>query len=236
MIVCDEKLGVCSVKEVDLKDELELEQPTLFYIGDPMCSWCYGMSDILKDTQEYCAKNGIKFQTIVAGLRASGQVLWDKRFKGFLKEEWTNISNRTGKKFSFEILDLLNFDYDTTPACKAVLISKILSFNNSKIVLEFFSKIQEKFYANSEDTKKLEFYKLICEDLNLDFEDLSSNSLENSSKSRFKSTKNAPHNGTIKNALCEGPYIFVIACIFATAVGVAPKPKPQCPAAKTLAS
>ena len=105
MIVCDEKLGVCSVVEVDLKDELELEQPTLFYIGDPMCSWCYGMSDILKDTQEYCAKNGIKFQTIVAGLRASGQVLWDKRFKGFLKHEWTNISNKTGKKFSFEILD-----------------------------------------------------------------------------------------------------------------------------------
>jgi len=173
MIVCDEKLGVCSVKEVDLKDELELEQPTLFYIGDPMCSWCYGMSDILKDTQEYCAKNGIKFQTIVAGLRASGQVLWDKRFKGFLKEEWTNISNRTGKKFSFEILDLLNFDYDTTPACKAVLIAKILSFNNSKIVLEFFSKIQEKFYANSQDTKKLEFYKEICEDLSLDFEEFS---------------------------------------------------------------
>ena len=155
MIVCDEKLGVCSVVEVDLKDELELEQPTLFYIGDPMCSWCYGMSDILKDTQEYCAKNGIKFQTIVAGLRASGQVLWDKRFKGFLKHEWTNISNKTGKKFSFEILDLLNFD------------------NNSKIVLEFFSKIQEKFYANSQDTKKLDFYKLICEDLSLDFEEFS---------------------------------------------------------------
>ena len=173
MIVCDEKLGVCSVVEVDLKDELELEQPTLFYIGDPMCSWCYGMSDILKDTQEYCAKNGIKFQTIVAGLRASGQVLWDKRFKGFLKHEWTNISNKTGKKFSFEILDLLNFDYDTTPACKAVLIAKILSSNNSKIVLEFFSKIQEKFYANSQDTKKLEFYKEICEDLSLDFEEFS---------------------------------------------------------------
>ena len=97
MIVCDEKLGVCSVVEVDLKDELELEQPTLFYIGDPMCSWCYGMSDILKDTQEYCAKNGIKFQTIVAGLRASGQVLWDKRFKGFLKHEWTNISKKKKK-------------------------------------------------------------------------------------------------------------------------------------------
>ena len=83
MIVCDEKLGVCSVVEVDLKDELELEQPTLFYIGDPMCSWCYGMSDILKDTQEYCAKNGIKFQTIVAGLRASVKCYGIKDLKAF---------------------------------------------------------------------------------------------------------------------------------------------------------
>ena len=46
----------------------------------------------------------------------------------------------------------------------------------------------------------------------------------------IKSTKNAPHNGTIKNALCEGPYILVMACMLATAVGVAPIPNPQCPA------
>src|SRR5574344_1711844 len=127
MIVCDEKLGVCSVKEVDLKDELELEQPTLFYIGDPMCSWCYGMSDILKDTQEYCAKNGIEFKIVLGGLRSSGQALWDDRFKSFLKNEWIKISNKTGKEFSFSILDLENYDYDTTPACKAVFIAKSLS-------------------------------------------------------------------------------------------------------------
>lgn len=49
------------------------------------------------------------------------------------------------QKVLFEILDLLNFDYDTTPACKAVLIAKILSFNNSKIVLEFFLKFKKNF-------------------------------------------------------------------------------------------
>ena len=43
----------------------------------------------------------------------------------------------------------------------------------------------------------------------------------------IKSTKNAPHNGTIKNALCEGPKVWVIDCMLATAVGVAPRPKPQ---------
>lgn len=30
-----------------------------------------------------------------------------------------------------------------------------------------------------------------------------------------------------KKALCDGPYILVIACILATAVGVAPIAKPQ---------
>ena len=43
----------------------------------------------------------------------------------------------------------------------------------------------------------------------------------------IKSTKNAPTIGTIKNALCEGPKVWVIDCMLATAVGVAPRPKPQ---------
>ena len=50
-----------------------------------------------------------------------------KDLKAF-KEEWTNISNRTGKKFSFEILDLLNFDYDTTPACRGCFDFKNFKF------------------------------------------------------------------------------------------------------------
>ena len=41
------------------------------------------------------------------------------------------------------------------------------------------------------------------------------------------STKKAPTSGTIKKALCEGPKVCVTDCIFATAVGVAPRPKPQ---------
>lgn len=142
---------------------------TLFYIGDPMCSWCYGMSDILKDIETYSRKNGIEFKIVLGGLRSSGQALWDDRFKSFLKNEWTKISNKTGKKFSFSIFDLENYDYDTTPACKAVYIAKSLS-SSSKISLEFFNAIQEKFYALSQDPKEILFYKDICENLDIKFE------------------------------------------------------------------
>lgn len=41
------------------------------------------------------------------------------------------------------------------------------------------------------------------------------------------SMKNAPTIGTTRNARWDGPNLSVTACIFAIAVGVAPRPKPQ---------
>ena len=50
------------------------------------------------------------------------------------------------------------------------------------------------------------------------------------------SMKKAPTIGTMRKATCDGPNRSVTACILAMAVGVAPSPKPQCPAAITAAS
>ncbi|KFJ97692.1 hypothetical protein BF23_21710 [Klebsiella variicola] len=50
------------------------------------------------------------------------------------------------------------------------------------------------------------------------------------------SIKNAPTIGTTRKAICDGPKRSVIACILAIAVGVAPRPNPQWPAASTAAS
>ena len=41
--------------------------------------------------------------------------------------------------------------------------------DNDKTLLEFFSSIQEKFYAYGEDSTKLEFFENICEKYNISF-------------------------------------------------------------------
>ena len=174
MLNCDNELGVCMTSEskTSSQKELQTSAPTLFYIGDPMCSWCYGMSNILKEVEDYCFKNNIRFEIILAGLRAGGGDYWNKEFKAFLKEEWTKISKICSKNFSFDLLELDYFNYDTGPACKAVFIVKELK-KDSKFVLEFFSLVQEKFYSRSKNPKELEFYREICEKLDLSFEDFS---------------------------------------------------------------
>ena len=51
-----------------------------------------------------------------------------------------------------------------------------------------------------------------------------------------KSIKKAPTIGTTKNAFAAYPYLEDTACMFTSALGVAPKPKPINPAAITTAS
>ena len=51
-----------------------------------------------------------------------------------------------------------------------------------------------------------------------------------------KSMKSEPTSGITKNAFTDGPLTAVNACMLAMALGVAPMPKPQWPAAMTAAS
>ena len=51
-----------------------------------------------------------------------------------------------------------------------------------------------------------------------------------------KSTKRLPTRGITINAFTEGTYLLHIACMFAIAFGVAPKPNPHIPADITAAS
>lgn len=171
MLDCDD--GVCKIsKENERKDEVFTKDLTLVYVGDPMCSWCYGMSEILKEVQKFCTENKIRFELLLGGLRVGGGDKWNEPFKNFLKNEWTKIAKYTKKEFTFKLLEKDFFNYDTEPACRAVFLAKQNFFNkkdNNEKTLEFFASIQKKFYTKAQDPSKIEFYEELCKDFGLDF-------------------------------------------------------------------
>lgn len=178
MLNCDNEEGLCSLNvESSINDIRILEDElTIVYIGDPMCSWCWGISPILKQVQEFCTNNKIKFNIILGGLRIGGGDLWNNEFKSFLKNEWLHINTITGQKFVFDLLERDYFNYDTEPACRAVFVAKNLlnsRNNNNKTTLEFFSSVQKKFYTKGEDSTEIVFYKSICEEFKISFEEFS---------------------------------------------------------------
>lgn len=138
----------------------------LIYIGDPMCSWCWGIAPALKQLRDYCQSQHIPFRVVVGGLRPGGGDAWSGEFRQFLAQHWQEISKLTGQPFSYGILNWESFDYDTEPACRSVVAARPLLDGAE---LDFFSAVQSKFYVQNEDPKLHGFYRGICEEFKLDF-------------------------------------------------------------------
>lgn len=145
---------------------------TLHYFGDPMCSWCWGLSEELKQIAQQCERLGVGLQLTMGGLRAGGGDPWVPAFKEFLRREWTHIASTTGQPFGFTLLDAPQFEYDTEPACRAVVVAEQQQRQRGEPVsstLRFFSAVQRKFYVEGADPKQVEFYASVCAETGLDF-------------------------------------------------------------------
>lgn len=181
MTKCDPITGACMLpdqKEMTNTHPLtKREGLAIHYIGDPMCSWCWGISPTISAIEAFCKKEGIEFSITMGGLRAGGGDPWNTVFKDFLHKEWQHIGKTTGQPFGFTLLKASYFNYDTEPACRAVAAVKLLQVRGdlpSSIVLAFFSAVQHKFYVEGQDPKEVNFYSSICDNLSLDFDLFSS--------------------------------------------------------------
>lgn len=174
---CDPVTGACLLPEQN--QPLDAPAPTtregwaVHYVGDPMCSWCWGISPTVSAVEAFCEAEGIEFSITMGGLRAGGGDPWNEGFRSFLRNEWRHITQTTGQPFGYALLDAPHFDYDTEPACRAVATVKLLQARNQlpgSIPLTFFSAIQQKFYVEGQDPKIPEFYASLCAELALDFD------------------------------------------------------------------
>ena len=168
MIQCDPVSGTCQIPEPAgpaVRPAPTNEALAVHYIGDPMCSWCWGISNPVSALATYCNSEGIPFVVTMGGLRAGGGDPWNDRFKDFLRNEWQHIGHATGQPFGYTLLDAAHFNYDTEPACRAVAAVQLMATSEPFVglkLLSFFSSIQRKFYVDGEDPKQPAFYDSIC--------------------------------------------------------------------------
>ena len=150
---------------------------TVRYIADPMCAQCYGIAPFMDEVSAYCDRHGLGFSLTMGGLRAGGGVAWIDAFKTFLREEWKDISWVSGMPFDFSLFDLSDFDYDTEPACRAVVVAQQLLANKglrASAGLAFFKAAQEEFYVRSRDPKEAQSYRPACASVGIDFDEFQS--------------------------------------------------------------
>jgi len=167
-VKCDPITGLCTIPDFDAPSETISwkQREELIYIGDPMCSWCWGISPELNALERYATSENIPFKVLMGGLRPGGGEEWNDEFKGYLRHHWEEVNKRSGQPFGFELFELSDFDYDTEPACRATVTARTIAPSKA---LTFYELVQHYFYVQSEDPKNVSFYKPICEQLSIDF-------------------------------------------------------------------
>ncbi len=123
----------------------------LLYFADPMCSWCWGFSPAI---HEVATKfTDIPVEIHVGGLRAGNTKIMDKDQRLYILNHWFNVNEASGQPFDFAFNMPEGFIYNTEPACRAV---KAMQQLNPSQALDYFSSIQEAFYAKNADVTNSE--------------------------------------------------------------------------------
>jgi putative protein-disulfide isomerase len=121
----------------------------LLYVGDPMCSWCYGFG---KEMTELMAMHPeLDLEIIVGGVRAGATDVLDQTGKEFRLGHWARVEAQSGLPFNrAALMARENFVYDTEPVCRAVVAARKLAPQAD--LLSVFRALQHAFYVDGLDT------------------------------------------------------------------------------------
>lgn len=136
----------------------------LIYIGDPMCSWCYGFAPVIQTLHAKFAHE-LPMRIVVGGLRVGPEHVVDEQRIGFLRQHWQDVAARTGQTFGFEILQRTGWVYDTERACRAVVVMRKL---DPAKAFSYFGAIQSNFYLHNRDPQPVETYADEAENFGID--------------------------------------------------------------------
>ena len=117
--------------------------PTLYYVHDPMCSWCWGFRPVWMKVQK--ALNGmVNIHYVLGGLAPDTDQPMSENMQASIRENWQRIQRAIPEiEFNYDFWSLCKPRRSTYPACRAVIASKM---QQPLIEKEMILAIQQAYY------------------------------------------------------------------------------------------
>ena len=97
---------------------------TLYYFGDPMCSWCWGFKPTLEQVEREYPE--LRRVTVMGGLRRGEEEPMPEELVALIRGAWRRIEEATGQPFDHAFWDVHRPLQTTVPACRAVVAARAL--------------------------------------------------------------------------------------------------------------
>ena len=93
---------------------------TLYYVHDPMCSWCWAYRPSLLQLRANLPE-GVRWQNVLGGLAPDNDEPMPDNLKNMIQGHWKHIQSTIGTDFNFDFWTQCQPRRDTYKACRAVI-------------------------------------------------------------------------------------------------------------------
>jgi len=118
---------------------------TLYYVVDPMCSWCYGFSNTWKKVLDELPDD-IKVVYVQGGLAPTSSAPMPQNMQDMLQGIWKQIHETVGTNFNFDFWTKCKPRRSTYLSCQAAITARM---QNKEY--EMIEAIQKQYYLNAKN-------------------------------------------------------------------------------------
>jgi putative protein-disulfide isomerase len=137
-------------------------KPVLYYLYDPMCSWCWGFKPVWEEVK-IRLRDEVDIVYVLGGLAPETQDPMDAEMQTNLQQVWHKITDLTGVEFNHDFWRLNTPKRSTYPACKAVLVARQYGLEQ-----QMFTAIQQLYYQQAGNPSEYENLYRLAEGLGLE--------------------------------------------------------------------
>ena len=116
---------------------------TLYYIHDPMCSWCWGYRPVWDALQENLPVS-VSVEYVAGGLAPDSDEPMPMDLRTMIQGHWNNIQTRLGADFNFDFWTNNTPRRSTYIACRAAIAAKKQGYEKDMI-----DAIQRAYYLRA---------------------------------------------------------------------------------------
>lgn len=139
--------------------------PTLYYIYDPMCSWCWGFRPVWQQLQQALAgKLTIKY--LLGGLAPDNDTPMPASMQQSIRSNWQRIQREIpGIEFNYDFWTKCQPRRSTYPACRAVIACRM---QQPQLEQEMILAIQQAYYLQAKNPSDETVLIQLSSDIGLD--------------------------------------------------------------------
>ena len=124
----------------------------LYYVADPMCSWCWGFRPVLREIVS-ALPEAVQTVYVMGGLARDSNEPMPEETREYVKRNWREVAAATGAEFNWDFWRECDPRRSTYPACRAVLAARAQRVD---AVPDMFDAIQRAYYREAQNPSDIE--------------------------------------------------------------------------------